>query len=773
MLLSPKYTELNPQNKDVKWISDLISEFRLVGFTPIFSREQAQLNRKLINSESSLENIKKMFDNPTEMEQAGFEFMQIAVVEKIKNIITAERMKAEVKAYVDAQDPSLERLKNQDKELLKNKKMIDTAVNSLKTKLGLPLENISNEDFSGNYDSFDEMGLDSNDVGDIETFFQVFYQLDTEIDFQKIINHVFAVNSIDEFTYKFVEDVLSTKTLAVQQYVNKLTGQINIKRIIPENLRRIVGENGINQKSDVAVGFYEVITFQEFLKRVGDNFDFVQEFANILLGINSYNNARFGAIELSNGVILGDKNSLICTYTNLMSYKVEVGYIEFKSIDSVEYKRFTNEVGNQKVYQIDQTKKNNKPYIKEPLFMERTYKASFMTTSSSTQYVFNSGLLYHQETEGQEDEYSNFSIKYIHYEGKTVAEIAKPWVVMAQEAFNKFRYLLRDAKRDGIDYNLESLQQVSKAFLGASGSAEDLQSILKLLQKNADSIWSFPEINGMPIQTQGDLNRPIKSTFDNKMKTYKDIVDWAVMGIKSDLGFNDMRSGETPSTNDVYKLEQASLVQSSNATYYIDSMFDYIYKNTAISTLAFTSDIIRFKDTLPYIYLSNIVGDNGMKRLTSLPKIAPHRMDIYVSSYGTVQDRIRILQDTSIAFQKGIIDYSTKILIDSINDHRQAQKLLIIKQEKAKKLAQQQAQQQQEYKMQEIQAKTNAEKEIVQLRGDLEIKKAQIQAEGYIQAATINANAGQERTKVKGEVDQQEKLLEHQLEQQDAFGVGS
>jgi len=122
MLLSPKYTELNPQNKDVKWISDLISEFRLVGFTPIFSREQAQLNRKLINSESSLENIKKMFDNPTEMEQAGFEFMQIAVVEKIKNIITAERMKAEVKAYVDAQDPSLERLKNQDKELLKNKK---------------------------------------------------------------------------------------------------------------------------------------------------------------------------------------------------------------------------------------------------------------------------------------------------------------------------------------------------------------------------------------------------------------------------------------------------------------------------------------------------------------------------------------------------------------------------------------------------------------------------------------------------------------------------
>jgi len=204
MLLSPKYTELNPRNKDSKWINDLISEFRLTGLNAIYSREKAQLNRRLINSDSSIENIKKMFENPNEMEKAGFEFMQIAVIEKIKNIITAERMKAEIKAYVDAQDPSLERLKKEDKELLKNKKTIDFAVNTLKQKIGLPLKNIDNEDFSGNYNSFDEMGFDSDDIGDIETFFQVFYQLDTEIDFQKIINHVFALNSIDEYTYSIM-----------------------------------------------------------------------------------------------------------------------------------------------------------------------------------------------------------------------------------------------------------------------------------------------------------------------------------------------------------------------------------------------------------------------------------------------------------------------------------------------------------------------------------------------------------------------------------------
>lgn len=772
MLLSQKYTEFDPLKKDKKWISDLISEFRLVGYNAIYSQKKALENRNLINSDHTLEKVRLMFKDPEKMEQSGFEFMQIAVIEKIKNIITAERMKAEIKAYVDAQDPSLERLKKQDKELLKNKKMIDTAVNSLKQKVGLPMEYVGNDDFSGNYDSFDEMGLDSNDVGDIETFFQTFYQLDTEIDFQKIINHFFTVNSIDDNTYHFVEDVLATKTLAIQQYVNKLNGQIVIRRIAPENLFRVMGENGSNQKSDVALGYYELVTIQEFLKRVGDSFDFVKEFTDILLGVNSCNNTNYSAIELSDGMVLGDRyNGRICSYTTLLTYKVQIGYMEFKSIDSIDYKRFTNNEGNEKVYQIVPEKNNNKPYAKEPLFMERTYKANFLVTSSSTQYVFNEGKLYHQEVEGQEDEYSNYSIKYIHYSGKTVAEIAKPWVIMAQEAFNKFRFLLREEKKDGVAYNLESMMQVAKTFLGTDGSPADLKVVFEMLKANSDSIWSFPVVEGQTLQIQGDLNRPITSQFDNKFKTYKDIVDWAVNGVKSDLGFNDMRSGETPSTNDVYKLEQASLAQSSNATYYIDSMFDYIYKNTAITTLAFSNDIIRFKDTLPYKYLLNVVGEDGIERLESLPKIAPHRMDIYVSSYATVQDRIRILQDTAVAHQKGDIDYATKIIIDSINDHRKAQKLLIIKQDKAKKEKQQEAKQQQDYQMQFQDKKTKDEERIVQLRGELELKKAQVQAEGYIRAAEINANARQETVKAKGEVEQGDKLLDHQLKQQEAFGI--
>ena len=772
MLFSRSYAEFDPNKKNPLWMADVISQFRLSGYNPLIDRRKAAENRLLINSEHSMENIKLLFKNVEDLEKAGFEFTKISIIEKIKNILTAERQKAEIKAYVDAQDPSLERLKKEDMELLKNKKFIDKTVNELKLKSGLPPSNVSNEDFNGNYDAFEQMGLNSMDAGDIETFFQVFYHLDTEIDFQKAINHVFLVNCIEDNTFHFIEDATATKAMAMQQFINKLTGQIVVRRIMPENIFRVKGENGQNQKSDVAVGYYEKVTVQEFLKRVGDTFNFVNEFMTLLMGVNSYSNSKYSAIEMTDGSTIGDiREGQTCKFADLMNYNVEIGYIEWKSIDAVEYRKFVNEVGNTKFYKIDETKKNSNEYIKEAMYRERTYKAHFLTTSTYTQYVFDGGLLYHQETEGQEDEFSNYSIKYIKYEGQTVADIAKPWINMAQTAFTKFNLLLREAKKDGTAYNLESLQQIAKGFMGADGGPASVKQVFDMLENATNEIWSFPIINGQAMQTQSDMNKPIIRNFDSKFKNFKDIVDWAVSEIISQLGFNDLRNGETPSTNDVYKLEKASLEQSSNATFYIDKMFDSIYKNTAITTLSFVNDIIRYKDSLPYKYLLNILGEDGISRLNKLPKIAPHRMDIFVSSFANISDRIRVLQDTDMAYQKGIIDYATKILINSTNDHRKAQKLLMIKEQKGIKLKREEVKQQQDFEMQMQDKKTQSEMEIIKLRGGLEIQKAQIQAQGYIAAAEINANARQETVKVKSEANKEEARVKDQLEQQKAFGV--
>jgi len=770
MLFSTDFIEFDPKKKDKNWMQRVITQFRMTSYKSLYDYNRARKNRSIVNSEQSMENIKKMFKNHDDLEKAGFEFLSIAVMEKIRNILTAEKMKAEIKAYVDAQDPSMSRLKKEDKNLLKNKKMIDSVVNDVQKSIGLPPKNISNEDFNGNYDDFEAMGFDQEEPMDIESFFEYFYQLDTEIDFQKVINHVFNVNAVQDYTHLFLEDAMAIKTLACQQYVSKTTGQITWRRIPAENIWVIKGGNSSNQKEDVAIGYYDTITVSEFIRRAGDDFNFVDQFMFIIQGVN-YKGNRISGVQMSEDVILGEKGSEV-TYSQLLTFKVEIGYIEFKSIDSDTYKAFQNKLGNTKLYEMrdDDTKGQNE-YQKVSDFRERTYYSYFLATNNYDQYVYDGGLLYHQETEGQEDEYSASSIKYIQMQGKSIAEVALPWIEMAQEAFSKFRYLLRDAKKDGRSYNLESLMEVAKQFSGGVTPAS-LQQTLSKFEESVNDIYSWPrDPDGSIITVQGGVNFERVNTHDTKFTSYKDIVSWAVEMIKNDIGINDMREGATPTTNDVYKLEQASLQQSSNATYYIDNMFDYIYRNSAISTLSVFQDIIRFKSSLPYKYFLNVIGEDGCKRIEALPKISPHRMDIYVSSYANSSDRIRVMQDTQVAFDKGFLSYQDKVLIDNTNDHRKAQKLLVIKQAKAAKELQKQEELKHNRLLEVENTKTENELKRIDRKGGWELKKAQAMADGYYRASQANADAkaNSEATKIQAEKDKIN--LEYQEEQRAAMGA--
>lgn len=775
MIYFQDYLQFDPKKKDISWMSRLISQMRLTSYKPLIDFDRARLNRLVVNSEQSLEDIYKMFkDDKQKLEKEGFKLLGgISIFEEIKNILTAEKMKAEIKAYVDAKDPSLQRLKDEDKNLLKNKKLIDGTANNIQRSIGLPPKEIGNEDFNGNYEDFSSMGFDTSDEMDIETFFETFYQLDTEIDFQKIINHVFASNSVEDYTADFLEDCMAVKCLAIQQYINKMTGAITFRRLVPENIWRIAGQTRVNQKSDVAVGYYDYITVSEFLKRAGDNFDFVAQLEWLLYGVNFMNSSlQLTGILMPDQTILGDKKN-VCTYNEVLNYKVSLGYIEFKSFDAIKYKEFQNQLGNTKIYEVNEDEAMEKKYLEHADFKERTYSAYFLVTSSFEQYVFTGGLLYHQETEGQEDEYGNFSIKYIKNKGKTIAEVARPWIEVAQEAFAKFRYVLRRSKEDGKQYSLDSLMQVAKAFNNNQGDPATLRATLDMLKESADSIWAFPRTEeGELIMTQGDLNFDNPNPFDGKIKSYKEIVDWAVQMIKADLGINALREGATPKTNAVGRLEVLSEEMAQNTTYVdIDNMLDYIYRNSGISTLSFTMDIIRFKDSLPYKYLHEVIGEEGCARLSKLPKIEPHRMDIYVTSASNVKEREIVYRDTAIAFQKGVIDYSTLMLINKVDDPRKAKKLLAIKEQKLK-LETQKAEQQKQANIIALQdKKTQDQLMLTNAKGSWEVKKAQIQSEGFIRASQINAEAkgAVESQKIAGE--RNKEILEHEMDQQEQFNA--
>lgn len=773
------FLEFDVRKKDYNWVNKVITEFRNSTYKRVLDRNKCAENRAIIDSSDSIDFVKNMFKDPSKMQALGFKFVNIAVMERFKNIIIAEGLQQEIKAYVDAQDPSLIRLKKEDKNLLINKRIVEQAANSLKESIGLPKTKITNEDFNGNYSDFESFAFDPENPMDINTFYDIFYQLDIEVDFQKIIDHTFFVNNIIDLVPEFREDIMATKMIAYQSFVNKATGQMSIRRIQPEKIFRIKGkENPKSQEHDIAVGYYDIITVSEFLKRIGDVFDLMSNITAIANGITAYNSG-----VLISGVIMPDGTKVSTgnqgeeiSYSAFLDYRLNVGTIEFKTIDSTYFKVVKNKIGLSRTIPLgkddDVDKLKNKGYEIIKKSYERTYYANFVDTGANGQLVINYGRVYLQETEGTEDEYSGFTIKYIMFGGKTFAEIAKPWLDIANEAFHKFKYLLRKAKEDGTDYNLDSLAQVSEKMLGLKGTPVDIKEAFMLFEDSINSVYALPKnAEGLPIPMQGDMNRTIKRDFDSKFKSFTEIITWAVEQIKAQTGINDLRSGESPTTNDVYKLEKAALESANNVTYYMNYMFDSMFKKLGTSLINQTMDVIRYDQSLACKYIEQVIGEEGLKRLKKLPKIAPHRMEIFVASFANYKDRSMVFQDTMIALQNKLISYTDKVLIDSVNDFRKARKLLINREQAAKVEAEKQIQAARSHEVQIEQMKAANRINEINAKGGWEVKKMQVQAQGFKEAAQANQEGGVTKQQLKAAQDMDKLNLEHQLEQQNAFGI--
>lgn len=771
------FLEFDVRKKDTNWVNKVISGFRNTTYKRILDTQKCTDNRNIISCQDDIEFIKNMFNSPEKMEAKGYVFANIAIMERFKNIIIAEGLQQEIKAYVDAQDPSLIRLKNQDKYLLINKTLIEKATGSLYESTGLPKKKIDNDSFNGNYSDFESFAFDPNNPMDINTFFDIFHQLDIEIDFQKIIDHTFKVNNLVDLVPEFREDIMATKMIAYRVFANRATGQMNIRRIQPEKIFRVKGkENPKTQEHDIAVGYYDVITVSEFLNRVGDTYDLMNNLTSIALGISAFNSGvAISGVTMPDGTIVSTANEgENISYSALLDYRVNVGYMEFITIDDIYYKQNKNRLSNLRVIKlgeeddIDGLKRDGYEIIKKSY--QRTYYVNFIDTGAYSQAVINYGRVYLQNTEGSEDEYGSFTIKYHIYGGQTFAEIAKPWIDLASEAFHKFKYLLRKAKEDGTDYNLNSLAEISEKMLGLKGTPTDIKQTFDLFEDSVNRVYAFPkDSEGRPVPIQGDFNKEIKRDFDTKFKSFTEIIDWAVNQIKAQTGINNLRSGESPTTNDVYKLEKASLESSNNVTYYMNYLFDSMFTKSATSILSISMDLIRYEQSLGCKYLKQIVGEEGIVRLKKLPKISPHRMDIFVSSFANYKDRTLVFQDTMIALQNKLITYTDKVLIDSVNDFRKARKLLVNREQAAKIEAQKliMAEREHEAKMEQMKGAQRLNE--INAKGNLEIKKMQVQAEGFIKASQANQEGGISKEQLKAQQKQDEILIQHQLDQQEAF----
>lgn len=756
--------------KDPVWADKCMTILRR-DWVPLVNQSRCRENKRYLDSMQPMDDIRDRFKDKKFKDSLAFD--PLGIWEPFKNTLIEDILKNPPKAELKATDPTAITDRKKDISLLKNRKIIEGDISKYQQQIGLPRYKYDYEKFKGNVEEFDNKGLDENDAEDLTFYEQNLQRLNYEIAGQSVLDNVMKLCRFDQdIAMKTVRDILAIKALSLQLYVDKITGELKVKYLYPETFYGIFGDSG-EGRNDLALGWNDNITINEWLQLVGDEFDWERDWTKILWAINYCGQRKYtGFIRnntpydccgnehlMSAGKFAEGTQSNLLEWTMAFNYQINVGYCEWKvseatSTNIVHKDRPGYSFGSIPYTVALSEKQVMEGYSKESKFQQQTYGSYFISTTSVSQWIFGFGKVYFQTLEGANDEYSSGTLKYYLMEGRSAVELAKPYVKMANHCFYKMLWCIDKAKPEADTYVYEELIQIAKGFQRsmpqtANNKAPKLDSILKdliqFMRDNVVNIRAYPQIEGRPVMQLPPLEGK-RNGIDPIFISLQSITMWGIQMVSTTIGVNPMRTGANPPPRESNRTEMSTVEFSVNATSYIYRMLQNVKEKMATTILNITQEVIRFKDSLPYKWLLTVMGNETFNGLFLLDQYAAHRMGLFIRDYNAVADKQRINQAADMALQKTELEFDQWFAVTQVEDFKLAAKMLSLYKRKKEKRERQQKLQELKIAQDTQKQKFDQEMEIVKQKGQWALAVASKEVEGLKYTADASA---QSRIKVK------------------------
>lgn len=737
-----EYYERDKSKKDKEWAQLIVTHLRTFMTTPIVSRERATLNRQYLHSTQSMQKHKDKFKNPDKM---PFKFEPLALFEKFKNILTAEREKADIYINLNSIDPSIKGDKDYDLKLLKGKGFIEGIMSYLQTGIGLPpykLMEDKDQDgkkmSKGNLSQFNDMSLNAADADDVAFFFKTYYRLDIEIQAEEIVNYFVKYKELREFLKYWCYDVLAVKAIAGRVYANEFTFMPDYRYIKPENVYAIKGLRN-DFKDAKAILHEENITIHDAFARIGAELTDA-ELYQVMHGVNFRHSTSYDGIDYGH-YKYPERSENAIGYNELMNMTIGCGYIEWKSMNNDARKEGkTEDLGNFKSIPVKPDYKVESPnYKKVNNFYQTTYKCYYITTSSNQQRIYKFGELFDQATEGADDEYSNFSFQLYVEPGPSAVEVAMPHIDTIHDAYFRAVWVLNKAKPKGTRYNYNVVAKIATQMYKGEGMNER-SAVMKYIRSMADSIDDFYVNDTLNPNVGGGQNPHFDKPngIDKVLVELYDVMTKEEGNISSKLAINSIREAYSPSPNDGYKLQMQTLAQSRNATEYMSRMIMSVLENFAKHTLQVVQDLIHLYPERAKRVLTKALGKEAVELMSNFERIGLHKFGIFIDTFNTDIERNQEKKNAYDAWNNKEIDYQTYLLISSIDNWKRAAQILAYEKNKAEKIKEKQMVMMEEQKRMTDNNKAMIDANMAKLKGSIEMAKQKVANAGPVEVANIN-----------------------------------
>lgn len=748
MLLTDDFNIIDPSLKTEEWGLRMVRYLTYNSQSLVWDRNVYEL-RAWENSSYPLEEFKRPYLHLISNKEGGtatpedaqtnfkIDFTRLGLFEITKNVLGGEIDKHAINIDANCFDPTIVAKKEDEIQLLENKRVIEATTNSLYRDIGIPTDyKVGNQgEFESNMDDFESMGLNSNRPEDIQFFATTFYRHKLEIYSSDFINYLNKLNELNEIQKNHINDMISLKAIAMQTYYNTSTGLPSTKYLRPESIR-FTGVTTRNDQNDaISKMWQQPMIVGDFLKLIGDE-DLTEKDYNDILKyayIGPGSAPSYQGELFPNGVdfsMTPEVKNGCCSVFAFLQFTINVGYVEWKTTDR-------NEIGR---------------------YFQKTMKAYFINNLTIPYKLFKFGYLNVMSREGYESELSCFSIQTYRISGPSMLEISIPYFKMIVTTWFKLQWFILSAKPSGYSYEINSLRRVAQEVISNSGDMNDVIALMKMFKESPDSLYSNGDENseirvggnGLPYQER-------KNGLDPSTEKFIQLIAWCKAQIREETGINAARIAQSPAAEEAYKKTQLIFDQSENATEYINSALDSLYSGSAYRIFFIIQAITEF-DLFGKEQLEKIFGDKYIWAVKHMKKIPIQYFGITFKRFLREREREEIRKFTNDAVLKKEIPVEVASLINDVDSWQKAAAVLTYYKERTRKQLLQEQLRLQQAAQQAQQAAQQGKMQEIQLQGQIDLAIEQEITKRTLAAAELTGDK---------KIEQQA----HRLEQQPGFNA--
>lgn len=565
-----------------------------------------------------------------------------------------------------------------------------------------------------------QMNIDDLSIG--ESTPQNFKELDMHMKFnykhhmakevEQALQLVFQLNDYEGIRNKVIEDLHDFGIGGYKEYFDS-KGSIKIKRVNPSNL--IVSYSTDSDFKDIHYcGEVQEMTIGDLKEHAGDEFS--EKVYNEIVEKYKYNNDKY------HGRITGAEHQ-----QNYDGQRVKVLDMEFYSVNDIILEERTNKKGNKVVGRIDKAKKNTKTKKYSKTSYKVVYKGKWVI---DTDYYFDCGLCTNMKRAKSRLTDTTMSYHIVApdlYQMKTysLGEQMRGIADQLQLAWCKLQNVMLRARPRGIMIEIGALENVP---LGRAGKAMKPLDIIDLYNQTGNLVYRAVDEEGNPsaMRPISELNNGL----GNEAAQYYDIINRNIQLLRDILGFNEITDGSTPDPRTLKGVATLAAESTNNALSYIKHAERNLTERLAYNLTLRIQDAAKQGTLKGYV---KALGSDSIEFFKAKPNITVHEYGIILEDKPSAYEKEQLNKRIEQALQSNQITIADSLLVENLENVKQAQEVLAYRIERNLKKAEEQSALQQQQnaqiqqqaaqsaelaKQQTIQAETQSKMQLLQAKAE-------------------------------------------------------